>query len=92
MHSSVMSNYAARVEELAANPVKANSQKASGPLAKAIMPMLMPIALKTFFNPAKMFGANTTIGSTGMPGRWRGRVEIPAVILMHESCLGGNKK
>lgn len=57
MHSSLMSNYAARVEELAANSVKANSQKASGPLAKAIMPMLMPIALRTFFNRGKMFGA-----------------------------------
>lgn len=47
----------ARVEEIAANAAKANSQKASGPLPKAVMHMLMPIALKTFFKPAKMFGA-----------------------------------
>lgn len=46
-----------RVEHVAANAAKANSQKASGPLAKALMHILMPIALKTFFNPAKMFGS-----------------------------------
>jgi 2-polyprenyl-6-methoxyphenol hydroxylase-like FAD-dependent oxidoreductase len=47
----------ARVEEVAANAAKSNSQKASGPLAKAMMHILMPIALKTFFKPIKMFGA-----------------------------------
>jgi 2-polyprenyl-6-methoxyphenol hydroxylase-like FAD-dependent oxidoreductase len=45
-----------RVETIAAHAAKTNSQKASGPLAKALMHILMPIALKTFFNPAKMFG------------------------------------
>lgn len=40
----------ARVENVAANAAKSNSQKASGPLAKALMHILMPIALKTFFN------------------------------------------
>ncbi|HUA80741.1 MAG TPA: NAD(P)/FAD-dependent oxidoreductase [Dyella sp.] len=47
-----------RVETVAANAAKANSQKASGPLSKALMHILMPIALKTFFSPAKMFGAS----------------------------------
>jgi 2-polyprenyl-6-methoxyphenol hydroxylase-like FAD-dependent oxidoreductase len=47
----------ARVEQVAAHASKSNSQKASGPLAKALMHILMPIALKTFFQPAKMFGA-----------------------------------
>jgi 2-polyprenyl-6-methoxyphenol hydroxylase-like FAD-dependent oxidoreductase len=46
-----------RVEQTAANAAKSSSQKASGPLGKALMHYLMPIALKTFFKPAKMFGA-----------------------------------
>lgn len=46
-----------RVEAVAAGAAKANSQKASGPLAKALMHILMPIALKTFFNPTKLFGS-----------------------------------
>jgi 2-polyprenyl-6-methoxyphenol hydroxylase-like FAD-dependent oxidoreductase len=47
----------ARVEKVAADAAKTNQQKASGPIAKALMHMLMPIALKTFFNPTKTFGA-----------------------------------
>ncbi|MFC5437028.1 FAD-dependent oxidoreductase [Rhodanobacter umsongensis] len=46
-----------RVEGVAAKAAKSNSQKASGPLAKALMHILMPIALRTFFTPDKMFGA-----------------------------------
>jgi 2-polyprenyl-6-methoxyphenol hydroxylase-like FAD-dependent oxidoreductase len=46
-----------RVEKVAANAAKTASQKASGPLAKALMHILMPIALKTFFNPTRMFGS-----------------------------------
>lgn len=46
-----------RVEEVAASAAKANNQKASGPVGKALMHILMPIALKTFFKPAKLFGA-----------------------------------
>ena len=45
-----------RVEGVAANTAKSNSKKASGPLAKALTHILMPIALKTFFKPDKMFG------------------------------------
>lgn len=47
----------ARVEKVAADAAKTNNQKASGPLAKALMHMLMPIALRTFLNPTKMFGS-----------------------------------
>ena len=46
-----------RVETIAAHAAKANNQKASGPVTKALMHVLMPIALKTFFNPAKMFAS-----------------------------------
>ncbi|RUL75936.1 FAD-dependent oxidoreductase [Dyella choica] len=46
-----------RVEEVTAHAARTNGQKASGPLAKALMHIIMPIALKTFFNPAKLFGA-----------------------------------
>jgi 2-polyprenyl-6-methoxyphenol hydroxylase-like FAD-dependent oxidoreductase len=47
----------ARVEKVAADATKANSQKASGPIAKALMHALMPIVMKIFFNPTKMFGS-----------------------------------
>ncbi|GLQ88308.1 FAD-dependent oxidoreductase [Dyella flagellata] len=47
----------ARVEAVAASAARTNSQKASGPFAKALMHIIMPIALKTFFNPAKVFAA-----------------------------------
>jgi 2-polyprenyl-6-methoxyphenol hydroxylase-like FAD-dependent oxidoreductase len=46
-----------RVEKIAADAAKQNNRKASGPVAKAIMRLLMPIAMKTFLNPEKMFGA-----------------------------------
>lgn len=46
-----------RVESVAAAAAKTNSQKASAPMVKALMHVLMPVALKTFFRPAKMFGS-----------------------------------
>ena len=59
-HATAFTSYEqlrrARVEKVAANAAKTNRQKASGPIAKALMHVLMPIALKTFFKPAKMFG------------------------------------
>jgi 2-polyprenyl-6-methoxyphenol hydroxylase-like FAD-dependent oxidoreductase len=45
-----------RVEKVAANAARTNRQKASAPLAKALMHILMPIAVKVFFNPTRMFG------------------------------------
>ena len=45
-----------RVEKIAANAAKTNTQKASGPVAKALMNVLMPIALRTFLTPERMFG------------------------------------
>ncbi len=45
-----------RVEKIAANAAKTNGRKASGPIAKAVVNLLMPIALKTFLTPERMFG------------------------------------
>lgn len=46
-----------RVEKVAADAAKTNNRKASGPVAKALFSLLMPIAMKTFFTPEKMFGS-----------------------------------
>ncbi len=46
-----------RVEAVAASAAKTNNNKAAGPVAKALTHILLPIALKTFFTPKKMFGA-----------------------------------
>jgi len=46
-----------RVEKVAADAAKTNSNKAAGPVAKALMRVLMPVAMKTFLKPEKMFGA-----------------------------------
>ena len=45
-----------RVERIAAMAAKTNNQKASGPIGKALMAALMPIAMRTFLKPEKMFG------------------------------------
>jgi len=45
-----------RVEKIAANAAKTNGRKASGPIAKALVNLLMPIALKTVLTPERMFG------------------------------------
>lgn len=45
-----------RVEKIAASAAKTNTRKASGPVAKAVMNVLMPIALRTFLTPERMFG------------------------------------
>jgi len=47
-----------RVEKIAAAAAKTNNKKASGPMAKAMMRVLMPIAMKTFFKPEKIFGSS----------------------------------
>ncbi|WP_143751397.1 NAD(P)/FAD-dependent oxidoreductase [Collimonas sp. PA-H2] len=46
-----------RVEKVAADAAKTNNRKASGPVAKALFSLLMPLAMKTFFTPEKMFGS-----------------------------------
>jgi 2-polyprenyl-6-methoxyphenol hydroxylase-like FAD-dependent oxidoreductase len=46
-----------RVEKVAADAARTNNNKTSGPVAKALMRLLMPIAMKTLFTPKKMFGA-----------------------------------
>ena len=45
-----------RVEKVAAYAAKQNNQKVSGPVAKALMSLLMPIAMKTFLKPEKTIG------------------------------------
>jgi 2-polyprenyl-6-methoxyphenol hydroxylase-like FAD-dependent oxidoreductase len=45
-----------RVEKIADNAAKTNGRKASGPIAKALVNLIMPIALKTFLTPERMFG------------------------------------
>jgi 2-polyprenyl-6-methoxyphenol hydroxylase-like FAD-dependent oxidoreductase len=45
-----------RVEKIAAYAAKQNNQKVAGPIAKAILSVVMPIAMKTFFRPEKTFG------------------------------------
>jgi 2-polyprenyl-6-methoxyphenol hydroxylase-like FAD-dependent oxidoreductase len=45
-----------RVESIAANAVKTNQQKSGGPIARTLIRMLAPVAMKTFLTPEKMFG------------------------------------
>lgn len=45
-----------RVERIAASAAKTNDRKAAGPIGKALMSVLMPIASRTFLRPEKMFG------------------------------------
>ncbi|MEU7057492.1 NAD(P)/FAD-dependent oxidoreductase [Streptomyces sp. NPDC046197] len=45
-----------RVEKVAAQAAKTNSQKSMGPVATKIMTLLMPLATRTFLKPEKMFG------------------------------------
>ncbi len=45
-----------RVEKIAANAKKTNNNKAAGPVAKRVLSLVAPIALKTFLTPEKMFG------------------------------------
>ncbi len=44
------------MEKEAAHAAKTNQQKAMGPVASAIMSILIPIAMKTFMAPEKVFG------------------------------------
>ena len=46
-----------RVEKVAARAARTNSDKAAGPVAKTIMSLLMPLAMKTFLRPEKTVGA-----------------------------------
>nr|WP_202512437.1 FAD-dependent monooxygenase [Streptomyces sp. SID3343] len=46
-----------RTEKIAADAAKTNNSKAAGPVAKALMALLMPIMTKTVMTPEKMFGA-----------------------------------
>ncbi|MFQ6328591.1 FAD-dependent monooxygenase [Nocardia sp. CWNU-33] len=45
-----------RVEDISNNAAKTNSGKTSGPIAKALFGLTMPLATRTFLKPEKMFG------------------------------------
>ncbi|GLX03637.1 NAD(P)/FAD-dependent oxidoreductase [Microbispora sp. NBRC 16548] len=45
-----------RVEKVAARTYKINSAKTPGPVMQKLMPLLMPLMLKTFLNPDKTVG------------------------------------
>ncbi|MFI1761508.1 FAD-dependent oxidoreductase [Streptomyces sp. NPDC020800] len=45
-----------RVEKVAAQAARTNSQKSMGPLATKAMSLLMPLATRTFLKPERMFG------------------------------------
>lgn len=45
-----------RVEKVAAQAAKTNSNKTAGPIGKAVMSLVMPIAMRTFMTPERMFG------------------------------------
>jgi 2-polyprenyl-6-methoxyphenol hydroxylase-like FAD-dependent oxidoreductase len=45
-----------RVEGVASRAAKINHTKAPGPVAKALMPVLMPIFMKLAMNPEKVVG------------------------------------
>jgi 2-polyprenyl-6-methoxyphenol hydroxylase-like FAD-dependent oxidoreductase len=45
-----------RVEKVTAYAAKTNRNKTAGPIAKALMSLLMPLAMKTFMRPEKTIG------------------------------------
>lgn len=45
-----------RTEKIAADAARTNNNKAAGPVAKALMGLLMPIMTRTFLTPEKMLG------------------------------------
>jgi 2-polyprenyl-6-methoxyphenol hydroxylase-like FAD-dependent oxidoreductase len=45
-----------RVTKIAAQAAKSNQRKAAGPIAGAVMSLVMRVAVKTFLKPEKMFG------------------------------------
>jgi 2-polyprenyl-6-methoxyphenol hydroxylase-like FAD-dependent oxidoreductase len=45
-----------RVERVAAQAAKTNSNKTAGPVARALLSVVMPIVMRTFLKPEKMFG------------------------------------
>jgi 2-polyprenyl-6-methoxyphenol hydroxylase-like FAD-dependent oxidoreductase len=45
-----------RVEKVAADAARTNNDKAAGGVARVLQSLLMPIAMKTFLKPERMFG------------------------------------
>ena len=63
-----------RVEKVAAFGARNNQDKVAGPVAKALMRVMMPIAMKTFLTPEKMFG-----WMHGHQTDWEATVEWPSL-------------
>ncbi|MFF3074854.1 FAD-dependent oxidoreductase [Kitasatospora sp. NPDC057936] len=57
-HTAAFAAYEAmrrpRVEKIAADAVRTNSQKSSGPVSRVMFRLLAPIAMRTFMSPEKM--------------------------------------
>ncbi|MGK5681255.1 FAD-dependent monooxygenase [Actinoplanes sp. URMC 104] len=45
-----------RVERIIARSARVNNDKAAGPVARIVRDLTFPIAMRTFYNPEKMFG------------------------------------
>jgi FAD-dependent urate hydroxylase len=45
-----------RVEKIIAGAARVNNDKAAGPIARVIRDLMFPLAMRTFYSPAKMFG------------------------------------
>jgi 2-polyprenyl-6-methoxyphenol hydroxylase-like FAD-dependent oxidoreductase len=61
-----------RVEKVAARAAKTNNSKGFGPLATAVMGLLMPVAMKTVLTPERMLGPEQ-----------RHRIDWDAVVTTH---------
>ncbi|WP_433193782.1 hypothetical protein ACQP1G_34040 [Nocardia sp. CA-107356] len=44
------------MQDISDNAAKTNNGKTSGPIAKALFALIMPLATRTFLEPEKMFG------------------------------------
>jgi FAD-dependent urate hydroxylase len=45
-----------RVEKVAARSARVNNDKAPGPVGRVLRDLMFPLAMRTFYNPEKMFG------------------------------------
>ncbi|OUC95901.1 monooxygenase, partial [Streptosporangium minutum] len=69
-----------RVEKVAWRASKTNNSKALGPVAIAMMGLMMPLAMKTFLNPEKTLGAEQ-----------RYRIDWQAPVTADASRAAGNR-
>jgi len=76
-----------RVEKIAAQAAKTNNDKTAGPLARALMSIVMPIAMRTFMKPRRCSAGCTATVSIGTsrspaaPGRSGGTAVAPTMAM-----------